>query len=180
LRIVIAVGLAVLVLLPAGGLHAGDASPSSITLLRDNQLFHVLQDHIADATEEIVVCMFLFKTNHSASNRARMIMDSLVTAKKRGIDVRVFLERTDRHHDSLNRHNTATSKQLREHGVGVLFDSPETTTHTKTIVIDRRYVFIGSHNLTHSALFYNHELSVMIDDRNLAKDVLEYLKNLES
>jgi len=124
--------------------------------------------------------MFLFKTNHSSSNRARMILDSLITAKKRGIDVRVLLERTDRHHDSLNRHNTATSKHLRESGVGVLFDSPETTTHTKTIVIDKRFVFIGSHNLTHSALFYNHELSVMIDDRNLAKDVLEYLKNLES
>jgi phosphatidylserine/phosphatidylglycerophosphate/cardiolipin synthase-like enzyme len=180
LRIVIAVGLAVLVLLPSGGLHAGDPSPSTITLLRDNQFFHVLRDHIADATEEIVVCMFLFKTNHSSSNRASMILDGLVTAKKRGIDVRVLLERTDRHHDSLNRHNTATSKQLRQHGVGVLFDSPETTTHTKTIVIDKRFVFIGSHNLTHSALFYNHELSVMIDDRNLAEDVLKYLKNLES
>ena len=180
MRILIAVGLAVLVLLPSGALQAGDASPTTITLLKDNQFFHVLQDHITDATEEIVVCMFLFKTNHSSSNRARMILDSLITAKKRGIDVRVLLERTDRHHDSLNRYNTATSKQLRQSGVGVLFDSPETTTHTKTIVIDKRFVFIGSHNLTHSALFYNHELSVMIDDRNLAEDVLNYLKNLES
>jgi phosphatidylserine/phosphatidylglycerophosphate/cardiolipin synthase-like enzyme len=177
---VISVGLAILLFLPPMGLHGEDPSPPTVTLLKDEQFFHVLQDRIADATEQIVVGMFLFKTTDRFSNRAAMILDSLVTASKRGVDVRVLLEKTDRHHDSLNRYNMATSKELRQHGVDVLFDSPETTTHTKVIVIDKRFVFIGSHNFTHSALFYNHELSVMIDDPELAQDVLQYLKKLET
>jgi len=180
LRTLISVGFAILLFLSPIGLYGEDPSPSMVTLLKDKQFFHALQDRIADATEEIVVGMFLFKTTDHFSNRAAMILESLATAKKRGVDVRVLLEKTDRYHDSLNRHNMATSKELRQHGVNVLFDSPETTTHTKVIVIDKRFVFIGSHNLTHSALFHNHELSVMIDDPELAQDVIQYLKKLET
>jgi phosphatidylserine/phosphatidylglycerophosphate/cardiolipin synthase-like enzyme len=108
-----------------------------------------------------------------------MILKDLVAAHKRGVRVQVLLERTARDDDFLNQENVATSDQLRQGGVLVSFDSLDTTTHTKAIVIDRRFVFIGSHNLTHSALFHNHELSVLIDNPDLAKDVLRYLRTLE-
>ncbi len=151
----------------------------AVRLLTDRQFFHVLCDHIGDANREIVVSMFLFKASPDGSNRANMILEELIAAQHRGVQVRVLLERTDRKKDSLNRVNLATSERLRRHGVQVLFDSPDTTTHTKVIVIDERFLFIGSHNLTHSALFHNHELSVLIDNPNLAKEVIRYLKKLE-
>jgi phosphatidylserine/phosphatidylglycerophosphate/cardiolipin synthase-like enzyme len=60
----------------------------------------------------------------------------------------------------------------------VVFDSPGTTTHTKVAVIDGRYIFLGSHNLTNSALKYNHELSVFIDSPELAGKTLRYIDSL--
>ena len=37
---------------------------------------------------------------------------------------------------------------------------------------------IGSHNLTQSALKYNHEASVWIDSSPLAEEALRYMKSL--
>jgi phosphatidylserine/phosphatidylglycerophosphate/cardiolipin synthase-like enzyme len=176
----VSLALTVLLFLPAARLPADVQNASTVRLLKDRQFFHALTDHIAGATCEIVVSMFLFKTKSGSSNRAEMILEDLIAAQKRGIDVRVLLEKTDRKGDSVNRENLATSRRLRQHGIDVRFDSLDRTTHTKVIVIDRRYVFMGSHNLTHSALYYNHELSVLIDDPALAEDVLRYLRELET
>jgi phosphatidylserine/phosphatidylglycerophosphate/cardiolipin synthase-like enzyme len=51
-------------------------------------------------------------------------------------------------------------------------------THTKLVVIDRRYLLIGSHNLTQSALKFNHEASVRIDSAPLAEEALVYMNSL--
>ena len=180
MRIVISVAVVILLIVPSTSSPALSEETAPVKLLKDSQFFHVLSDYIADATREIVVSMFLFKASPDVSNRANMILNDLIKAQTRGVRVRVLLERSDRGYDSLNRENLATSKRLRQHGVQVLFDSLDTTTHTKTIVIDKRFVFIGSHNFTHSALFHNHELSVLIDDPDLARDVIRYVQGLGS
>ncbi|PIY21300.1 MAG: phospholipase, partial [Deltaproteobacteria bacterium CG_4_10_14_3_um_filter_60_8] len=38
--------------------------------------------------------------------------------------------------------------------------------------------FIGSHNLTHAALAYNHELSLRLDSPELAGQLLDYMKEI--
>ena len=48
----------------------------------------------------------------------------------------------------------------------------------KTAVIDSRYVYIGSHNLTQSALQRNNELSVLIDSPEIAAEVKAYLDRI--
>lgn len=172
----IAVTFLVIVSTPHPASYGGRREP--VRLLPDREFFQVLTDYIAGATDEIVISMFLFKTKPESANGPNMVLQGLIAAQKRGVRVRVVLERTDRRRSSLNRENLATSKRLRQSGVQVLFDSPDTTTHTKTIIIDRRFVFIGSHNLTQSALFYNHELSVLIDDPDIARDVIRYVQKL--
>jgi phosphatidylserine/phosphatidylglycerophosphate/cardiolipin synthase-like enzyme len=178
LRLLISVAITVLILLPATPPATHGQETPRVILLKDHDFFYVLSDHIADATQEILISMFLFKADPDASNRADTILSHLITAQKRGVRVRVLLERSGRRNNTLNRVNLATSERLRRHGVQVLFDSPDRTTHTKAIVIDKRFVFIGSHNLTHSALFYNHELSVLIDNPDLAEAVRTYLLKL--
>jgi phosphatidylserine/phosphatidylglycerophosphate/cardiolipin synthase-like enzyme len=175
-----ALAMAALFFLPITSLPVHAEGQDCVRLLKDSQFFDVLRDHIADATQEIVVSMFLFKTGQYSTNRANHILENLITAQKRGVNVWVLLEKSNRPGNSLDRENGVTSKRLRQNGVQVLFDSPKKTTHTKTIVIDKRFVFIGSHNLTHSALFYNHELSVLIDDPDLARVVIRYVQELAS
>lgn len=180
MRILVYIALTILLFLPTTSPPTHGQKAPTVRLLKDSQFFHVLSDHIADATREVVISMFLFKARPDSSNRANMILKDLITAQKRGVRVRVLLEKTGKRGNSLNRDNLATSKRLRQYGVQVVFDSPDTTTHTKAIVIDKRFIFIGSHNLTHSALFHNHELSVLIDNPDLARDVIRYLKKLET
>jgi phosphatidylserine/phosphatidylglycerophosphate/cardiolipin synthase-like enzyme len=38
------------------------------------------------------------------------------------------------------------------------------TMHIKLIIIDQKYLFLGSHNLTKNAFELNHEMSLLIDD----------------
>jgi phosphatidylserine/phosphatidylglycerophosphate/cardiolipin synthase-like enzyme len=67
---------------------------------------------------------------------------------------------------------------MTEAGIKVRFDAPKTITHVKAMVIDGRYVYLGSHNLTQSALKFNNELSVMVDSPEFAAEVTSYLDNL--
>ena len=90
----------------------------------------------------------------------------------------VLLEQSRDPGDGTSRDNRETVGRLRKMGVTVYLDAPETTTHTKLAVIDGRYTFIGSHNLTQSALKYNNEISVEVESREVAAEALDYLKSL--
>ena len=64
---------------------------------------------------------------------------------------------------------------LRKNGIPVSLDSLDVTSHMKVVVIDERFCFIGSHNMTHSALGDNHEFSLLVDSRELAAELAEYI-----
>lgn len=151
----------------------------AVTLLANSDLFDVLLDSIKKARKSILVSMFVFKTSKYSSNRANIIMTALGIAAEKGISVSLVLEKGRKESDSVTIQNKKTADWLEAKGAKVRFDLPKKTTHTKTIVIDGRYVFIGSHNFTHSALKYNNELSLMIDSTALAADVLSYINAIK-
>ena len=43
----------------------------------------------------------------------------------------------------------------------------------KAVVIDHHIVFLGSHNLTHSAMKYNQEMSLMLNDTGIADQIIK-------
>ncbi len=147
-------------------------------LLRNSEFVDTLLDKIDRAKASIVMTYFIFKTTEKRGNLPAKVVDALLDASRRGVKVSLLLEQSDDERDSLNRDNHLTAKQLRRGGVKVLFDDPRRTTHVKSTVIDERYIFIGSHNLTHSALSRNNELSVLIDSPELAKETAVYLLGL--
>lgn len=149
-----------------------------MTLLKNRQYQDVLLTGIRAARTSVVGCFYLFKATDSDGNIPRRIVDELLAARRRGVDVTVILERNRKQNDDLNRNNLHTAALLSRGGVKVFFDSPRITTHAKVVVIDRRYLYLGSHNLTQSALTHNNELSVMIDSPPLAGEVLSYLQRL--
>ncbi len=157
---------------------AGSTLPANFTLLRNQEYAEAFLNGIKEARRSIVCAFFLFKTTPSAKNRPRQIAEELIRARKRGVQVTVILEQDRNSRDSLNADNHATADFLHRGGVKVYFDSPATTTHAKVAVIDDRYVFLGSHNLTQSALLHNNELSIRIDSPELAREVLDYLERL--
>jgi len=52
------------------------------------------------------------------------------------------------------------------------------TMHIKMIIIDDKYLLIGSHNLTKNAFAINHEISVLLDDEISVKRCNDFFANI--
>jgi phosphatidylserine/phosphatidylglycerophosphate/cardiolipin synthase-like enzyme len=152
-------------------------APEEIILLRDAAYHEALLHLLREARHRVDLSMFIFKITGSPQNRPAHIMRELIAAKTRGVEVNVLLERSERYED-LSGQNQKVADLLKDKGVKVTFADPRRTNHTKLIVIDGRYSFVGSHNLTHAALAHNNELSLLIDSRGLAAELLDYIAGL--
>ena len=151
--------------------------PGEVRLLTDQDYYPTLQSMIGHATQSIDLAMFVFKTTKSSRNRAAALVQDLVAARKRGIIINILLEKSGYDHE-LNKENRKIGAYLQKQGLAVRFDSERTTTHAKVVVIDRRYCLLGSHNFTTSALSYNHEVSLLVDNQALANELLEYMQGI--
>lgn len=163
---------------PPALLAAEKGRVGKVTLLPDHKYVEALLSGIRGARSEISGCFFLFKVADRGNNLPMTIVRELVAAKKRGVAVAIGLEQDAGGTRTVYEQNRRAANLLADAGIKVSFDTPKTTTHVKAMVIDRRYVYVGSHNLTHSALRYNNELSVMIDSPELAEETLTYMDNL--
>jgi phosphatidylserine/phosphatidylglycerophosphate/cardiolipin synthase-like enzyme len=148
-----------------------------ITLLTNEAYFDALISHLTQASQEIVISMFLFAPGDHEHNRANRVKEALIDASKRGMQVQLLLDISD-DEDFATGANRGVAKELSRQGIAVRFDSSARTTHTKLVIIDRRYVFLGSHNFTHSALRHNNEASVLIESPKLAQQALTYLQGI--
>lgn len=146
-------------------------------LLKDQDYFTALLEEIDQARQEIALAVFFFKTNGFRDNRPDRILAHLREAVRRGVRVDAVIER-GKEKENVSEVNADTARKLRAAGIRVCMDAPERTMHTKLIVIDRRTLFIGSHNLTQSALKYNHEVSIRIESPPLAEEALRYMKSI--
>ncbi len=151
---------------------------NGVLLLEDDRYLESILNQIKQSQSSILISMYLFKTTGSKTSAANKVKDALIKAAKRGVKVKVLLEVEDGRASALNEENRITAGKLKKGGVQVFFDSPRRRTHVKAIVIDERYTFIGSHNLTASALQYNRELSLMIDSEEVAKETAGYIEDM--
>ena len=159
-------------------LHAGTSHSGSVLILKNREYGEALVQGIRTARTSISCAFYLFKISGSRNSQTLMIADELIRARKRGVAVTVILEIDSGTKDRLSEENRQTADYLSRGGVKVSFDSPTVVTHAKAVVIDGRYVYLGSHNLTQSALRHNNELSVRIDSPELAAEVAAYLEKL--
>lgn len=148
-----------------------------VSLLKDRDYLPALLEGIDQARREIALSVFFFKTNGFKDNQPDRVLSRLREAARRGVKVEVVIEQ-GQEGDNISQDNAETVRKLKAAGIAVCMDGPDRTTHAKMVIIDRRYLFIGSHNLTQSALKYNHEVSVRIDSPSLAEEGLRYMKSL--
>jgi len=172
--------LAVVVLItPCVFVYAGNGYQARTVLLPNREYGEAFLQGIRDARKSVLCSFYLFKITGSGGNQPRRIAEELIRAKRRGVEVTVILERDNgKKRDGLTEENRQTAAFLSRGGVKITFDSPSVVTHAKVAVIDSRYVYLGSHNLTQSALRHNNELSVLIDSPEMAAEVTAYLDRL--
>ena len=145
--------------------------------LPNESYFYLLCQKIEEAKDCIDICMFLFKCTNNKKSWSCILKNELIKRAKSGIHIRVLLENSN-YDPEINKVNFRVGKYLKEKGISVYIDPLNITTHTKMIVIDRQFAFVGSHNFTASALKYNNEFSVMIDSRDFASVAEGYFEQL--
>lgn len=152
--------------------------PGKVTLLPDHKYYDSLLSGIRKAKTDITGCFFLFKASDAKNNLPMAVVRELIAARQRGVNVAIELEQSTAGKGAVYEQNRKAATMMTEAGIKVRFDAPKKITHVKALVVDGRYVYVGSHNLTQSALKYNNELSVLIDSPAFAAEVIHYLDNL--
>ncbi len=178
-RLMLLLLIVVICFSPSVPAFAGDAYQAKTRLLPNREYGEAFLQGIMDARKSILCTFYLFKTTRTRGNRPSRGAEELVRARRRGVEVTVILERASgRKEDGLTAENRHTAAILSRGGVKVFFDSPAVVTHVKAAVIDGRYLYLGSHNLTQGALRHNNELSVLIDSPEMAAEVTAYMERL--
>ena len=165
--------LALLLLLAAQPAPA-QSVPARAALLQDAAYGGELITRIREAKRRIICAFYLFRVGDRRGNLPSAVARELIRARQRGVEVTVILEGDQPVGDE----NRVAAGMLARGGVRVLFAAGGQATHVKAIVIDDRYVLMGSHNLTHAALSRNDELSVLLDSPELAGQVRRYLEGI--
>ncbi|MCQ2753721.1 MAG: phospholipase D-like domain-containing protein [bacterium] len=96
----------------------------------------------------------------------KRVTNSLIQAKNRNVDIKIIM-------DALNASMRHTKhKELRQNGILVKTENYAGKMHAKTMIIDDRYVVIGSMNFSNSGENRNDENMLVIENPEVAK----YLK----
>ncbi len=170
--IILLVILAVYMLLNAGaGARPVSLEGNEVMVLTDRDYFPQVSEMLASADKSIHILLYSvnYYTDYPGSN-VNLLIDSLETASARGLDVRIIAD------------EYATEKPvislLKERGINIKYDSKDTTTHAKLIIIDSKIIIIGSTNWSHYALDKNHEASVIINSPPLAAQLENYFEKI--
>lgn len=100
-----------------------------------------------------------------------LLSDAIVTAHKRGIQVRLITD-NDKAHDQ-----GSDIFKLIGQGIDVRMDNTESHMHHKFAIVDKSILVNGSFNWTRSATVYNHENILVTDESKL---VMAYLAEFVS
>jgi phosphatidylserine/phosphatidylglycerophosphate/cardiolipin synthase-like enzyme len=149
----------------------------NIEVLTNQDYYDAVRDDFQRANETIYVAMYSMKYDPADSDDwANDLIRDLVYAHNRGIDVYVLVE--NRTFFGFMEDNQATFQYLISNGVNVTIDNENDTDHMKLVIIDEYIVYVGSHNWSESALYYNHETSVKIVSSEIATVFKNYFPTI--
>lgn len=98
----------------------------------------------------------------------KQLTSELINAKKRGVDVKIIT-------DALNASSKYSKvKELRSNGIPVKIENYAGKMHSKTIIIDDKYLIIGSMNFSYSGENKNDENLLILENMEAAKFYKEF------
>ena len=104
-----------------------------------------------------------------------VLVEDLISAKKRGVKVRVVLEKFE---DRPSESTDVTARLLMDNGIEVYQDDLTVTTHAKLVVVDDDKVVVGSTNWTSNAVENGNEASVVLVSPEVNKVYKGYVETV--
>jgi len=168
--------------LPTGPSEEGPADGSGVLarvrLLEDGDFQEELLHRIDAASTEIVLSTHLFAAVEGKDDRVAQVVERLAAAVERGLEVIVVLE-IGKEASHVTRANRVTARILQGRSVRVYSDMSGTTAHSRLAVIDRRFILVGSHDLSAQSLGRYRETTLVVDSPELARQALRFVESLD-
>lgn len=122
-----------------------------------------------------VVQFYISYDPQKEDSKVNALVKALIAAKQRHIEVSVIMDK-DKEGDVYNSRliNAPTYQVLKENRVPVFFDTVETATHSKIVVVDDQVV-IGSHNWTLGSFYKYDDVSVEITSPEVAQYYADHI-----
>lgn len=142
---------------------------SKSELVLSSQFTKRLISLLDEAHESVYIFMFdwrWYKNDFSCD--VSQINQALVRAVRRGVSVQTLLN-----YDKIVPVLTSVGINAKKYNFKHLL-------HAKSIVIDRETIVLGSHNLTQNAMVHNIEMSLVLNDKDLAERIITYFENIWS
>lgn len=108
---------------------------------------------IAGASERVDMAIYVWRrSGENPTLNLSKIITELIRAKARGVRVRIITDFPN------------SAAMLRYEGLDAVAVETGRTMHAKLTIIDQKYVFVGSHNMTKRSLNNNYEVTARLDD----------------
>lgn len=159
---------------------ADNTIPAGVTDLSDRKYEQTLIQLLDNAKEAIVISMYSINPGTGEKNPVKLLLNDLLEARKRGVSVTMYLNTrfmgTEETEESFI--ESLAFKELKDAGCTIYLMPSSRRLHDKLIIIDNRYVVVGSTNWSNSALRRNFESNTLIDSPLHAQEKLKHLENV--
>lgn len=145
-----------------------------IQVVKGAEILPVLVKCIHEAQSSIWVAMFewsWYPGRHTGS--VQDINRALCIRASHGLAVRVLLH-SEAMGRVLHKINVKTAQHLTKSGAEVRWGSSAKPLHAKVWIFDQRVVVAGSHNISARSVQVNQEMSVLLDEPDEVKRVVEW------
>ncbi|MFH1691834.1 MAG: phospholipase D-like domain-containing protein [Candidatus Omnitrophota bacterium] len=162
-------------------LSFADNSPlESATDLSDRKYEQALIELFDNAKEAIVISMYGISVGSDGNNPVRLLLNDLLEARARGVSVTMYLNTRFNDAGRIEESfiGSPVFKELKEAGCVINLIPKGRKLHDKLIIVDNRYVVVGSTNWSNSALRRNFESNTFIDSPRHAQEKLKRLENV--
>lgn len=152
--------------------------PARLIFADDRSYFEIVHNLLSSASESIDAILYQtrFYFDHPGS-KSNILLCDLGEAAGLGVEVRVILEEAD-WNPSNSEENRDVYNVLAQSGVSLYFDPAGRTSHSKLVIIDGRYVIVGSTNWSHYSLDINNEANVVIESEAIADEFRHYFEGV--
>ena len=174
----IAVFILTLTLIGGGFCFAEEFYSARVSDISDREYEPAVIELIDNAKESVVVGMYHISTQLEANNPVKLLLNDLVEAEERGVQVKIYLNTRfpDVSYEELVSEDEF--KRLQDAGCELYFMPHGRKLHDKVVVVDRRFVVEGSMNWSIIALRNNFESATLIDSPELAKEKIARLEKI--
>ena len=130
------------------------------------------------AGHKVDIVMYEWKWySHENAGGVEKFNLAVQAAARRGVKIRVLLNIESMGH-AITKINSRTEQFLRLAGCEVKFGQIGVATHAKMLIIDDRFLVLGSHNVSKGSFSRNQEASIVVEGGEAIRPYIDYFKLL--